>query len=198
VREIILASSSPRRAELLKRLGVSFRVVPSLVEEAPLDAAEPRQLALRRAGAKAGKVAEQYPQSLVLAADTVVWLDGRVLGKPKSVPEAREMLQFLSVRQHLVFTGVALHVKASGLRQEDAVATRVQFRSLSQGEIGEYLATGEPLGKAGGYGIQGYGALLVARIEGCFYNVVGLPLARLGEMLKSFGVDLLCPGQNIT
>ncbi len=198
MREIILASSSPRRAELLKRLGVSFRVVPSLVEEAPLDAAEPRQLALRRAGAKAGKVAEQYPQSLVLAADTVVWLDGRVLGKPKSVPEAREMLQFLSGRQHLVFTGVALHVKASGLRQEDAVATRVQFRSLSQGEIGEYLATGEPLGKAGGYGIQGYGALLVARIEGCFYNVVGLPLARLGEMLKSFGVDLLCPGQNIT
>ena len=108
------------------------------------------------------------------------------------------MLQFLSGRQHLVFTGVALHLKASGLRQEDVVATRVQFRSLSQGEIGEYLATGEPLGKAGGYGIQGYGALLVARIEGCFYNVVGLPLARLGEMLKSFGVDLLCPGQNIT
>jgi septum formation protein len=202
MREIILASASPRRAELLKRLGVSFRAVPSLVEEPPhpedLRGAEAQQLALKRAGSKARAVARRYPQDLVLAADTVVWCDGRILDKPESTPEAREMLQFLSGRQHLVFTGVALHLEASGLRQEDVVATRVRFRSLSQGEIDGYLATGEPLGKAGGYGIQGYGALLVAGIEGCFYNVVGLPLARLGEMLKSFGVDLMCPFPNIT
>ena len=202
MREIILASASPRRAELLKRLGVSFSAVPILVEELPRPegtrGAEPRQLALKRAGDKARAVAWRYPQHLVLAADTVVWCDGRILDKPESAPEAREMLQFLSGRQHLVFTGVALHLEASGLRQEDGVATRVRFRSLSQGEIDGYLATGEPLGKAGGYGIQGYGALLVAGIEGCFYNVVGLPLARLGEMLKSFGVDLMCPGPNIT
>ncbi len=198
MREIILASASPRRAELLKRLGVSFRAVPSLVEEVPEEGAEPRQLALKRAGDKARAVAWRYPQGLVLAADTVVWCDGRILDKPENAPEAREMLQFLSGRQHLVFTGVALHLETSGLRQEDVVTTRVRFRSLSQGEIDGYLATGEPLGKAGGYGIQGYGALLVAGIEGCFYNVVGLPLARLGEMLKSFGVDLMCPCPNIT
>jgi septum formation protein len=198
MREIILASASPRRAELLKRLGVSFKAVSSLVEELPEEGVEPRQLALRRAGGKARAVAGLYPQDLVLAADTVVWCDGRILDKPKSTPEAREMLQFLSGRQHLVFTGVALHLEAAGLRQEDVVATRVRFRSLSRGEIDGYLATGEPLGKAGGYGIQGYGALLVAGIEGCFYNVVGLPLARLGEMLKSFGVDLMCPCPNIT
>jgi septum formation protein len=198
MREIILASASPRRAELLKRLGVSFRAVPSLVEEPPSDGAEPRQLALRRAGDKARAVAGQYPETIVLAADTVVWCDGRILDKPKSVPEAREMLLALSGRQHLVFTGIALHLETANLRQEDVVATRVRFRSLSQGEIDGYLATGEPLGKAGGYGIQGYGALLVSGIEGCFFNVVGLPLARLGEMLKSFGVDLMCPPQNIT
>jgi septum formation protein len=198
MREIILASASPRRAELLNRLGVSFRAVPSLVEEPSDEGAEPRQLALKRANSKAAAVAERYPGDLVLAADTVVWCDGRILDKPKSVPEARKMLQFLSGRQHLVFTGVVLHLKASCLRQEDVVATRVRFRSLSQGEIEGYLATGEPLGKAGGYGIQGYGALLVAGIEGCFYNVVGLPLARLGELLKTFGVDLLCPAPNIT
>jgi septum formation protein len=195
---IILASASPRRAELLKRLGVSFRVVPSLVEEPPDEGAEPRQLALKRAGDKARAVAGRYPRDLVLAADTVVWCDGRILDKPEQIAEAREMLQFLSGRQHLVFTGVALRLEASDLRLDDVVATRVRFRSLSQGEIDGYLATGEPLGKAGGYGIQGYGALLVSGIEGCFYNVVGLPLARLGEMLKSFGVDLMCPFPNIT
>jgi len=195
---IILASAAPRRAELLKRLGVSFRVVPSLVEEPPDEGAEPRQLALKRAGDKARAVAGRYPRDLVLAADTVVWCDGRILDKPEQIAEAREMLQFLSGRQHLVFTGVALRLEASDLRLDDVVATRVRFRSLSQGEIDGYLATGEPLGKAGGYGIQGYGALLVSGIEGCFYNVVGLPLARLGEMLKSFGVDLMCPFPNIT
>lgn len=198
MQEIILASASPRRAELLNRLGVNFKVVPSLVEEPPEDGAEPRQLALKRAGGKAAAVAGRYPQGLVLAADTVVWCDGRVLEKPRAITEARAMLQFLAGREHLVFTGVALHLEASGLHQEDVVVTRVRFRSLSHKEIEAYLATGEPLGKAGGYGIQGYGALLVAGIEGCFYNVVGLPLARLGEMLESFGVDLLCQGQSIT
>ena len=106
------------------------------------------------------------------------------------------MLQFLSGRQHLVSTGMALHLKASGLQQEDVVVTRVQFRSLSQGEIGEYLGTGEPLGKAGGYGIQGSGALLVSRIEGCSTTWWVCP-GQAGEMLKSFGSRLLCSGQNI-
>lgn len=213
MREIILASASPRRAELLRRLGVAFKVVPSLLEEPPNPApspgnrsdagarfggrgVDPRQLALERAGSKAAAVAVRYPRDLVLAADTVVWRDGRILDKPQNIPEAREMLQFLNGRQHLVFTGVALRLMAEDRQQDDVVTTRVRFRSLGQEEIEGYLATGEPLGKAGGYGIQGRGALLVAEIEGCFYNVVGLPLARLGEMLRPFGVDLLCPGLN--
>jgi len=198
VREMILASASPRRAELLNRLGVNFKTVPSLVDEPPEEGADPRQLALKRAGGKAEAVAGQYPRDLVLAADTVVWCDGRILDKPKAIPQAREMLEFLSGREHLVATGIALRLEASGLCQHDVVVTRVRFRSLRMQEIENYLATGEPLGKAGGYGIQGYGALLVAEIEGCFYNVVGLPLARLGEMLQSCGVDLMCPGQSIT
>jgi septum formation protein len=196
VRELILASASPRRAELLKRLGVSFRTVPSLVEEPPEAGSGPRELALKRAGSKARAVAERYPDNLVLAADTVVWCDGRVLDKPQQVPEAREMLWFLSGRQHLVFTGIVLCL--SGRHREDVVTTRVRFRELGLDEIDGYLATGESLGKAGGYGIQGCGALLVAEIAGCFYNVVGLPLARLGELLKEFGVDLLCQDPNIT
>lgn len=180
------------------RLGVKIKIVPSLVEEPPEVGAEPRQLALKRAGDKARAVSRQYPGSVVLAADTVVWCAGRILDKPQTVPEAREMLQFLSGKEHLVYTGVALRLEASGLYQEDVVSTRVRFRDLSEQEIANYLATGEPMGKAGGYGIQGCGALLVAGIEGCFYNVVGLPLARLGEMLELFGVDLMCPSPNIT
>ncbi len=198
VREIILASASPRRAELLRRLGLVFTPVPSLVEEEPGPGAEPRQLALRRAADKADAVCGRYPQCLVLAADTVVWCDGRIMGKPKTVAEAREMLLFLSGREHHVYTGVALRLAEEELARQDVVATRVLFRKLGAAEIEAYLATGEPLGKAGGYGIQGFGALLVAQIEGCFYNVVGLPLARLGEMLPEFGVDLLCPGPSIT
>lgn len=200
MREIILASASPRRAELLNRLGVAFKVVPSLIEEPRPEGARaaPRQLALERAGGKAAAVAGRYPRDLVLAADTVVWCDGRILDKPRGIPEARQMLQLLNGREHLVFTGVSLRLMAEDRQQEDAVTTRVRFRNLGQEEIEGYLATGEPLGKAGGYGIQGYGALLVSEIEGCFYNVVGLPLARLGEMLRPFGVDLLCPGLNIT
>jgi septum formation protein len=212
MREIILASASPRRAELLRRLGVVFTSVPSLVEEEPRPegarGADPRQLALKRAGDKATAVSGRFPQSLVLAADTVVWCDGRIMDKPKTAAAAREMLQFLSGRQHQVYTGLALRLAEKTAdagwqggypaRLDDVVETSVQFRKLSDAEIEGYLATGEPLGKAGGYGIQGFGALLIARIEGCFYNVVGLPLARLGEMLSEFGVDLLCPGRSIT
>lgn len=190
---IILASSSPRRIELLKQLGISFQVIPSgIVEASEFEDSSAADVALQQAWAKARAVAEKHPEEIVIAADTVVCCDGEVLGKPRSWEDAARMLRKLSGKVHEVHTGLVLWQKSSQRRAEDVVTTRVYFRNLEEREIFGYLATGEPFDKAGGYGIQGYGSLLVERIEGCYYNVVGLPLARLGEMLKDFGVDLLC------
>ncbi|KUK31362.1 MAG: Maf-like protein [Thermoanaerobacterales bacterium 50_218] len=189
---IILASSSPRRIELLKQLGISFQVVPSGIPEVCDSGCSAADVALQQAKAKAEAVAEKHPQEIVIAADTVVCCDREVLGKPRDWEDAARMLRKLSGKVHEVHTGLVLWQKSSQQRAEDVVTTRVYFRNLEEREIFGYLATGEPFDKAGGYGIQGYGALLVEKIEGCYYNVVGLPLARLGEMLKGFGVDLLC------
>lgn len=193
---IILASASPRRSELLKAIGLPFQVVPSLVEEVEAGGRPGPEVALARAAQKAAKVAAQYPERLVLGCDTVVSLDGMIMDKPADEREAAEMLRTLSGRTHLVSTGLVLQHLTGGRTLRQVVTTRVTFRTLSDEEIRGYLATGEPYDKAGGYGIQGKGSLLVERIEGCYFNVVGLPLARLGEMLKSFGVDPLCPSLN--
>jgi septum formation protein len=135
---------------------------------------------------------------LVLGADTVVCCDGVILGKPHDYQSAAGMLKQLSGRVHEVSTGVVLIEGMTGRKREEIVTTKVTFRNLRAEEIAGYLATGEPFDKAGGYGIQGLGALLVECVDGCFYNVVGLPLAKLGEMLDSLGVNLLCPDLNIT
>ncbi|MGB9792483.1 MAG: Maf family protein [Thermacetogeniaceae bacterium] len=198
MQEIILASSSPRRAELLRRVGLKFRVVPSDVEERAEDSLDARSLALKLASQKAEAVAARYPEAIVLAADTVVCCDGEILGKPADWQDAVRMLQLLSGRTHEVSTGVVLRRESTGQERREVVTTRVTFRRLSQEEILGYLATGEPFDKAGAYGIQGYGALLVEGIEGCYSNVVGLPLAKVGEMLREFGVDLLCRNLNTT
>ncbi len=198
MQEIILASASPRRAELLKRIGIAFRVVPSDVDEALEGDLDARSLALKLACRKAMAVAARYPGALVLAADTVVCCEGEILGKPEDHRDAARMLQLLSGRTHEVSTGVVLRREITGHHREEVVTTRVTFRRLSREEILGYIATGEPFDKAGGYGIQGYGALLVEGIEGCYSNVVGLPLARLGEMLREFGVDPLCRSLNTT
>lgn len=196
MREIILASASPRRAELLRQIGVPFRVAPSRLEGPPDECLNPREFALKQAGRKVGDVAVNYPYALVLGADTVVCCAGKILGKPGDSREAAEMLRLLSGRTHEVSTGVALRLESKGHLRSDVVTTQVTFRCLNEQEIAGYLATGEPFDKAGGYGIQGYGALLVEKIEGCYSNVVGLPLVKLGEMLKEFGVDLLCQSRN--
>lgn len=187
---IILASGSPRRRQLLEQLGLSFTVQSSDVDESVEPGLSPaamvEQLSLRKGQAVAESVG---PDSLVLAADTVVALGDAVLGKPQDRAKAVSMLTSLSGKTHQVYTGVTL--LGGGRRVTEHETTAVTFRSLSREEIGAYVDTGEPMDKAGAYGIQGYGALLVERLEGDYFNVMGLPLCRLGRMLAAFGVEPL-------
>ena len=188
---VILASNSPRRKELLEQIGVTdFKVSAPNVDESVEPGLSPaeivEQLSRRKAEAAANKAG---PSDLIIAADTVVALDGAVLGKPRSEEDAFAMLTSLSGREHHVYTGVTV------LQGDRAVTgheeTAVTFRELPRSEIRSYIATGEPMDKAGAYGIQGVGALLVSGIRGDYCNVVGLPVFRLGRMLAEFGVDLL-------
>jgi septum formation protein len=188
---IILASASPRRAELLRGLGLNFHIKPSRMAEEHFPGESPEVLVTRLALAKAREVAAGVTAGLVIGADTAVVCAGCLLGKPHSREEAYTMLSFLSGRGHEVVTGVALVEAAGGRYLAAHECTRVFFKKLTEAEIRGYLRTGEPMDKAGAYGIQGLGGLLVERIEGCYFNVVGLPLARLAEMLKEFGVNLL-------
>ena len=188
---IILASQSPRRRELLAQMGVpQFEVVPALGEEIASPGLSSAQLVEVLSRQKAEEVAVQAgPDDVVIAADTVVAVDGQVLGKPHSIQQAREMLSALSGREHTVYTGVTVCRGGQILTQHEATAVR--FRPLTAQEIDAYIATGEPMDKAGSYGIQGRGALLVEGISGDYFNVVGLPVCRLGRMLTQFGVDPL-------
>ena len=188
--DIILASQSPRRRELLERMGVEFRVVTPDIDEHMERELPPDELVRRISAEKARAVAAQTgPDAIVIAADTVVALDGAVLGKPADELEAFKMLSTLSGCRHQVYTGMTV------LRGEEKYTvseeTTVTFRELSAEEIDRYIATGEPMDKAGAYGIQGYGALLVSGIQGDYYNVMGLPVCRLGMLLRQLGVDCL-------
>lgn len=188
---IVLASASPRRKELLASLGVRFVVDPATVDEASLQHSDPLQLAIRLAELKAKAVAERYVDGLVLGADTMVLIDGEVLNKPADAAQARSMLRRLSGRTHTVVSGVAVVDAATGRSEAAYETTQVTFLPLSDRVIDRYVATGEPLDKAGAYGIQGLGALLVARVEGCYPNVVGLPLVCTARLLERFGFHLL-------
>ncbi len=189
--DIILASQSPRRRELLERMGVrDFRVVTPDIDEHMDRELPPEELVRRISLEKALAVQEQEGNtSIIIAADTVVALDGAVLGKPADELEAFKMLSTLSGCRHQVYTGMTV------LRGEEKYTvseeTTVTFRELSAEEIDRYIATGEPMDKAGAYGIQGYGALLVSGIQGDYYNVMGLPVCRLGMLLRQLGVDCL-------
>lgn len=190
---LILASASPRRRELLSRLGLPFTVRPSDADETPLAGESPRALVLRLARVKARQVAR--PGELALGADTVVALAGRVLGKPADDTEAAEMLRQLSGREHEVWTGVALVAPGSGgepaRERAGACLTKVTFRTLSAAEIAAYVASGEPHDKAGAYGIQGAAAAFVSGLDGEHSNVVGLPLPLVGELLSGFVLPAL-------
>ncbi len=184
---IILASGSPRRQELLQQIGVPYEVVKSDAEEV-LDAVEgPRALAVENARRKALAVAKRYPGRVVLGADTVVFQDGAVYGKPKDAEDARNMLKSFAGRRHDVVTGVAIVAK-DGVCYTDATETKVFFNDLTDDEIAAYIATGEPMDKAGAYAVQGRAAAFIPRIEGSFSNVVGLPLAEVASLLKEAGV----------
>ena len=187
---IILASQSPRRRELLGQMGITdFIVRPAKGEEVVDPSLTPAQLVEALSAQKAAEVAAADSDALVIAADTVVAIDGKVLGKPHSTDEATAMLTTLSGRTHTVYTGVTVRQGEKILTRHEA--TDVRFRPLSAHEIAAYIATGEPMDKAGSYGIQGYGALLVQGISGDYSNVVGLPVCCLGRMLTEFGVDAL-------
>jgi len=188
---IILASASPRRYQLLKQLGLEFTVVPADLDEKAIIAPSPRELAAKLANQKAELIASLYPQAVVIAADTMVVIDESVLGKPDDEEAARLMLSQLSGRGHQVITGLSVHCLAQEYKKTVAEITEVVFRSLSPDEIEAYIKSEEPFDKAGGYGIQGLGALLVEKIDGCYFNVVGLPLNRLGLVLREVGVNIL-------
>ena len=183
IQHFILASASPRRKRLLEGAGLVFDVVlaPPDVEEGIAPGLGAEDEAMRRARAKAGFVAKTHSGALVLGADTVVVLDGEILGKPSSMDDAARMLGLLSGRTHEVITAFAL--LGAGSRQEEAVMTKVSLRALDEETIGRYAESGEPMDKAGAYAIQGMGGSLVDRVEGSYTNVVGLPVA---EVLKVF------------
>ena len=180
----ILASGSPRRRELLRQLGFSFTVIPSRLEETNQRGMDPRGHATYYAKEKAKEVAQRYPEQWVLAADTIVVVAEEIFGKPVNVTEATAMLSRLSGRSHHVITGVCLLNAQCGVEESQTVETEVFMRRLDTADIEGYIATGEPMDKAGAYGLQGIGGCLVQRIEGSYSNVVGLPLCETVELLR--------------
>jgi septum formation protein len=191
---LVLASASPRREALLRQIGLEFEVLPAPDVESDLEEpADPAEAALAAADAKARAVAAEQPGRLVLGADTVVCLGSRRLGKPESDAEAAEMLRALSGREHVVRTGVVLEEQRNGQVEvlgRECVATAVRFAPLTAERIRWYVSTGEPADKAGAYGIQGRGAVLVEAIRGDYCNVVGLPLGAVCRLLEQAGLEL--------
>jgi septum formation protein len=186
--KLILASASPRRAEILRDAGISFSVLSSAIDETPVPGETPQQLVQRLANAKAELVvARSVGPAIILAADTEVVLESQTLGKPRSANDARRMLEMLSGRTHSVVTGVSLVRLPEMDRRQFVENTNVHFQKLSQDEISRYLSTGEPFDKAGAYAIQGRAGRYIPRIEGCYFNVVGLPLARVVAELHELG-----------
>lgn len=186
--DIVLASGSPRRRDLLKGLGWRFRVVVPQVDETPRLGESPVRLCSRLSAEKAASVQNLRVDALVIAADTIVVVDGEILGKPSDKKESMEMLRRLQGRSHEVLTGIGLFWKGSMV--SDVERTVVHFRALDDAAVAAYAETGEGMDKAGAYAIQGKGALLVSSIEGDYFNVVGLPLCKLGSVLEEMGLDL--------
>jgi len=189
--KLILASSSPRRAEILRKAGFIFDIYPANIDETrlPRESASRyvRRLALAKARAAAQHAARKRQPAIVIGADTVVLAGGKILGKPRDHATARRMLYLLSGRTHQVLTGLAVLRIPGGKEKLVIEKTRVKFANLSKKEIDRYLMTGEPYHKAGAYAIQGIAGRYVTRVEGCYFNVVGLPLARLSALLRDLG-----------
>jgi septum formation protein len=181
--KLILASQSPRRRNLLKQAGIDFSVIPSSFDENSVKLSSPDVYVRQLAESKAMDISEQYPASWVIGADTIVFIDDTILGKPGSRSEARNMLKRLSGKTHQVLTGYCVCSQRIDRLFSDAVKTDVCFKNLTEREINWYINSGEPFGKAGAYAIQGIGAFLVKRIDGSYTNVVGLPVCEVVEFL---------------
>ncbi len=182
--KFILASASPRRQELLRSVGLKFKTIPAHVNEDHIRGESPRQHVRRLAQEKALLISRKHPQAWVLGADTIVVIDGLILGKPKNKTQAREMLERLSGRRHTVFTGFTLANNAAGLIKTKVVQSAVRFKKISAGEMEWYISSAEPYDKAGGYAMQGKGAYFIKSIRGSYTNVIGLPLGEVLETLK--------------
>ena len=191
MKQLILASASPRRINLLATIGIHAKVVSSRFEEIKNNDLRPEQLVVENALGKAKEVAVRYKNSIVIGADTMVVLKGTMLGKPQSISEAYDMLKKLSGTSHTVCTGIAVVDAQSNKSVTKTVMTKVWFKKLSAIEIESYIKSTNPFDKAGAYGIQEKAALFITKIEGDYFNVVGLPLYPLRELLIQFGVELL-------
>ena len=189
-KQIILASISPRRKQMMAHLGVPFLVIPSNYREVHQPNLKPAQLVKFLAEGKASAVVKKYPAAIVIGADTVVVHGGKIFGKPKSKAEAKKMLKNWSGGVHDVYTGVCVMDAQSGKKIIRSVRARIHFRNLNDGGIKNYIAHGEPMDKAGGYAVQGFGAGIIKKIEGDFTNTVGLPLDVVVSALRELGVKI--------
>ena len=191
----IMASASPRRSELFNQLGLKFEVVPSGIDEVAQAGETPAEHVRRLATAKAGELADRFPEAWVIGADTIVVINGDLLGKPADESEARAMLAKLSGRKHEVFTGIAVRRKLAEVNLSEVVASEVIFKDISEEEMDWYVKTNEPYDKAGGYAVQGRGAFFIREIHGSYTNVIGLPLCEAVNLLKLAGA-IKFPGDN--
>jgi len=187
---VVLASKSPRRQDILKGIGVPFGVIPSHAEETHHEHKTPEQIVIDNAKTKAMEVAAKCKASLVLGADTIVYFDNKILTKPKDITEARKHLNMLSGNTHYVYTGCALIDTSSSVIEIGCAVTKVRFCKLTDKQIDGYINKVNPYDKAGGYAIQGFGALIVDGIDGCFFNVMGLPVRLVDELFCRFGSSL--------
>jgi len=191
MKKIILASQSPRRKQLLEQVGLKFEIDSSNYEEDMTLKMDPKKLVEHLSLGKAMDVAERHDDAIIISADTIVALDGEVFGKPKTAEGAKQMLRKFSGKAHVVLTGFTIIDTGTNKQISKSVETKVYFKNLSEKEIDAYVATGEPLDKGGGYAIQGLAALFVEKIEGDYFNIVGLPILPLSKELKNFSVDIL-------
>ena len=191
MKDIIMASTSPRRKALLEQIGLKFKVDTRAQEDKGLVGLEPNELVKAVSLKKAQSIAGYYPDAIIIAADTIGVIDGGIIGKPHSAKEARAMLAAMSGKTHTVITGFTVMDTLTRKSVSRSVETTVWMKRMTKAEIEAYVNTGEPLDKAGAYAIQGLGAVLVEKIEGDYFNVVGLPLCALVDALKEFGVNIL-------
>lgn len=185
-RKLILASASPRRQKLMKIFGMDFEICPAEINEEEFQSSTPSEIVLELSLKKAQEVAKVFNDAIIIGSDTIVWLDGKLLSKPTDEADAFRILTELSGRTHKVFTGITLLDSKSKNILQDFAETDVTFREISDEEKSAYIATGSPMDKAGAYGIQDdFGAVFVIKITGCYYNIVGLPVSKLYDLLKS-------------